>query len=263
MRFGVCTWNGHNKDIEKMSIIKDKGFDYIETDLNTLADMSDDEIDTLKRHIDSIGMKIETGNCFFPFGITLVGPNADASFMEKYVPVTMERFKKLGGEICVVGSGGARNVPEGYSRELAEEQFSDVMRYVSKQGEIYGLKLAIEPLNSGETNFINTVGDCVDFCKKLNLKNVGAHADFFHVYKSGESLDAIENAGKLLFHAHIQRANDDQRAPYEDTDIPWCEKWSAALKKCGYNERLSIEGGLYPDTETRLSEIWRFLDIFK
>lgn len=88
-------------------------------------------------------------------------------------------------------------------------------------------------------------------------------ADFYHVFESGESLDAVENAGELLIHTHLARANDDRQMPRTEEDYEACKVWANALKKCGYNARMSLEGSFKPEFSETIEDVLPALKIFK
>ena len=66
------------------------------------------------------------------------------------------------------------------------------------------------------------------------------------MFVSGETLDALENNGGLLWHAHLSRGNDDRRMPVPGVDDEQCKLWASAFKKGGYDARLSLEGNFAP-----------------
>lgn len=257
MKFGVCC----NSD--RFDRVSQLGYDYVECGFSTLVSLTDEQMAQFVEKLKNHSLKLEACHGFFGPEVVIVGPDADIAFLPDYVEKGMSRVADLGCEVVVLGSGKARNIPEGFDKETAEKQFMEVLQIVGNIAQKYGVKIAIEPLNSGETNLINTVGECIDIVKKLNHPNVGALADFFHVYKSGESLEAIENAGELLFHTHLARAKDDRRQPTELDDLEVCKKWAQALKKCGYKGRMSLEGSFLPDFNETVEKVLPALNIFQ
>ena len=92
--------------------------------------------------------------------------------------------------------------------------------------------------------------------------NVGVLADFYHIYRTGETLDAVKKAGNLLFHVHLARPDNDRGVPYEPSDIDACKKWKSALEAAGYNGRLSLEAKYQPDFMTALERTGPAIKIF-
>lgn len=82
------------------------------------------------------------------------------------------------------------------------------------------------------------------------------------VFGSGETLDALENNGGLLRHVHLARANNDRGQPTE-ADKETCLIWAQALKKCGYDGRMSLESAHIPDFNTAAKDAIKAFEWFK
>src|SRR4051812_50131870 len=63
----------------------------------------------------------EAANVFLPSDLALVGPTADAGRIDAYVRDAIERLAGLGVRTLVFGSGGARAIPDGVSRDRGLE----------------------------------------------------------------------------------------------------------------------------------------------
>ena len=173
----------------------------------------------------------------------------------------MPRAETLGGKICVIGSGGSRKIPDGFDFETGYDQFAKVLGIAGDIAAEYGITIVVEPLQADETNLINTVEQGIEIVKEVNKSNVKALADFYHVYRSGETLDAIRNNDGWLAHLHLARANDDRAMPYEE-DIPKIEEWANAVKASGYEGRLSLEGSYLPEFAECLYRTHKIIDCF-
>ncbi len=258
MKFGVCCTT-----VDYFPRIKSLGYDYVEVGFATITNMDDEKFEALANALKANGLKAEAANGFFPGDKVLTGPEADHSFIPEYVEKGMKRFKAIGGEVAVLGSGKARNIPEGFDQTKGEEQFIEVLRMSADIAAKYGIKIVIEPLNTNETNLINTVQQSLDIIARCGHPNVCTLADFYHVFQNGETMDAVENAGKLLIHTHLARANEDRQMPRTAEDLEACKVWAAALKKCGYNARMSLEGSFKPEFTQTIEDVLPALDIFK
>ena len=258
MRFGVCA------DVDRVPLLKALGYDYIEANFSNVVKMTDEEYAEWAEKVLESDFKVETCNGFFPGDVVLTGPNADISFVESYVELGMSRVKPLGCEVVVLGSGKARNIPDGFDREKGIEQFCDVLKIAGDVAMKYGIKIVIEPLNAKkETNLVNTVQDCLDIIKRAGHPNIYALADFYHVFMSGESMDAIINAKELLAHTHLARANEDRWIPCTEEDFEQCKIWAEALKQNGYTGRMSLEGYFRPDFNEAVEKVLPAIEIFK
>lgn len=256
MRFGVCCGE------ERFGTAAEMGYDYVETVFSKFTTMTDGEYARLLSELRKYNLKSEACNCFFPSEMKLVGETADFSQIDSYVKKGMERAAEAGCKVAVIGSGGARRIPENFDRDKAVFQFCRMLNICGDTAEKYGVRIAIEPLNYDETNFINTVSEGLEICKAADNPNVGVLADFYHIYRTGETLDAVKKAGNLLFHVHLARPDNDRGVPYEPSDIDACKKWKSALEAAVYNGRLSLEAKYQPDFMTALERTGPAIKIF-
>ena len=101
-----------------------------------------------------------------------------------------------------------------------------------------GVKLAIEPLNRFETDFINTVEQGLYFLDRIGYDNVGFLLDTFHMNIEEKSIpDAIRSAMGKIFDFHA--CANDRGTPGED-HFEW-EEIREALKDAGYEGPIVIE----------------------
>ena len=253
MKFGCCC------GVDKLPLLKELGYDYCELNFTSVTTATEEEFDLMLKEIERWDLPAEAFNCFFS-PQTSLNAEVDFDFIREYCKKGFARAKKLGGKIAVLGSGGARRIPEGYDRTLAEEQFVQVLRICGEEAAKQDMQVAVEPLRERETNFINTVAEGMDFVRRAAHPNVKCLADFYHVTASGESLEAIETAGNDLIHVHIS-APDRSYPTVADAEL--CKTWKAALDKCGYNARISLEGKGLPDFETAIQKAKAALDLFR
>lgn len=256
MRFGACN------PYTNIPLLKANGYDYIEIAFVTLAGMSKEEFKDCYKTVEKYEFLAESFNGFFPGEMKLVGENVDFNAIRDHARHGFSRAFELGGKVAVVGSGKARNIPEGFDRNKAEEQFAEVLKICGEEAGKVGMEIVIEPLQAKETNLINTVAEGLEFAKKVNHEKVSCLVDFFHVFKSGEPLETIENSNGGINHVHLARANLDRKIPDID-DLEICKSWANALKKCGYDKRLSLEGAFLPDVETAIKNVKPILELFR
>ncbi len=256
IRFGVCS------SFEKIPDLIEAGYDYLEFGFNALVNMSEDDFKKACDTVKANNFYAESFNTFFPGDMKLVGHEVDIERIKAHCEKGLKRAAALGGKVVVIGSGAARKVCACGNKEKAYEQFAEALGIVGDIAKEYGITVVVEPLNEGETNLINTVSEGLEICKKVNRENVKCLADFFHVYKSGESLDAVRNEGKNLGHLHLARANDDRAMPYEE-DIPTVEEWAKAVKDSGYEGRLSLEGVYDPEFKECIVRTRKILKVFE
>lgn len=257
MKFGVCC------QYDKIEEVKNAGYDYFEPSFQNIVKFTDEEFNEVKAQVEKHQFYAEAMNGFFPGDYKLY--ELDDQFFARYCEKGFSRAAQIGCKVAVIGSGKARAVPEGMDKPLALNRFAEILRICGDVAEKYGINIVIEPLNTGETNIVNTVADGLELQKLCGHKNVGCLADFFHVHKSGEGLDTVAEYGAKLGHTHLARRNDDRRIPSceETVDMEDCALIAKALKSSGYNLRMTLEGGFHPDFSTSIKNVWPILDMFK
>ena len=119
MKFGVCT--GIIKEripLAKMCI--DVGFDFVEANAGLLFTMSDEEID----EVVALNLPVYSANGLFPGTypgtdkpVRIVGPERDLKWCKIFAEDVMRKCGKLGIKRVVFGSGNARFIPQGMSKE--------------------------------------------------------------------------------------------------------------------------------------------------
>jgi sugar phosphate isomerase/epimerase len=179
-----------------------------------------------------------------PGELKTVGPNADHEGVLQRTELALKRAKECGSKYIVFGSGGARNIPDGFDREKAKAQHIAVTKRMGPLAEKYGITIAVEPLNRGETNFINNLAEGVEIVEAVRSPRIKLLCDVYHMLKEDESPDEIVKFGKHIVHCHI--AEKEKRTPpgvMGDDFRPYL----ASLKKIGYKGGLSIECFEYTD----------------
>lgn len=234
MKFGICT------PLANIKLANDLGFQYIEPKLADVAKMTDDELSAARAILDSYGMNAETYNIFCPAEINL-SYAADEDEISTYLRGAFANAQKLGGEIAVLGSGKARRIPEEFSFEKGRDKFKRVLSLSADIAAEYNFKIALEPLNTNETNLINTLADAAQICEEVGKQNLGFLADLFHMYKNGEDVCEIEKHGDLIIHAHIARRDELRGAPGIDGGAEDHVDFYNALTAIGYSGRISLE----------------------
>ncbi|MBQ7089501.1 MAG: sugar phosphate isomerase/epimerase [Clostridia bacterium] len=256
MRFGVCT------KFENLPFVAAAGYDYFEGNLNKLAAMSEEESEAARAALQASGLAMETTACFFGSADRLTGEEVDFEAIAAYADRALKRAAAFGVKVAVLGSGGARKIPEGFPREKAEEQFVRVIRICGDAAQKYGIKIALEPLNRNETNLMNTLSEGLALCERADHPAVGMLADFYHMYMVDDDLATLQAIGDRLFHVHIARPNEDRAAP-SMADEAVLRQWSAALKQSGYNGRISLECKFIPSVEQGLTDMNSVKGLFR
>ena len=112
--------------------VYDCGYDYLEATVGSIMALAPDEIDKLYGE----GFKIEVCNSFIPPKYSIMNKS---SGLEDYVAEATRRMNLLGCDTVVLGSGGARKIPDGMSMEEAESIFGEFLSMCNKYCEKYSI----------------------------------------------------------------------------------------------------------------------------
>jgi sugar phosphate isomerase/epimerase len=235
MQIGICA-----DPATLATLPKPFTFDFIEGHVQNFLkpEAADAEFSFHAAALRNCARSMPAANCFLPPDLKVTGPTIDYPRLDRYAATAFRRASEIGMTIIVFGSGGARQVPEGFSAQRAFEQFVDVLRHFAPVAAANGVTLVVEALNRGECNFINTLAEGAETVERAAHPNVKLLVDIFHMLRNGESADDIVRFGPLLHHAHIAE-NKDRAAPgVNGEDL---RPFLRALKKSGYDGRLTIE----------------------
>jgi sugar phosphate isomerase/epimerase len=242
------------KNTEYIKILKEAGYDYVETPLAPMYAAAKAEIGDFSEALERNGIKCAAVNVLFPPDIRLTGNNSEFGKAGDYIKEIFEKTKNLKFEKVVFGSGGARRVPEDFSKEAAMEQLAGIIKdYLLPAAEKYGFTLVLEELNKGETNILNSVGECAVLIKQINNPKVKLLADLYHITLENDDLENLSAYGDMLAHCHIANALDNRFYPHASDSlesINLYKKFFNSLKAAGYSAGVSIEGAIGKLTDT-------------
>ncbi len=233
-QIGVC------RSLADQKILAAAGCSYIEESVRGfLIPEEPDEIFQAKLlGLKSSSLPVRACNGFLPGQLKAVGPQTKHEEILFYAKRAFQRAAAAGIETIVWGSGESRKIPEEFSRGTAEEQFIAVAGKVASLAGRFGVVIALEPLNSGETNFINNLKEGAAIVEAVGHPNFQLLADIYHMLREDESPDALEIHGRHLRHCHI--AEKAQRTPPGTAGDDF-RPFLRALKKIEYRGGLSIE----------------------
>lgn len=229
---------------------KAAGLDYLEANVTgfLMPENSDEEFAANKALAATITPPIYSANGFFPGEIKIVGPEADIERAVKYSRTALRRASEIGIKILVLGSSGSRSIPEGFSREEARKQFIDFLKRIAPDAEKNGVIVAIEPLQTEETNFINTVPEGAQIARETGSENIAVIADLFHMARMKEPPEDIINSADKLVHCHIAEVEERTAPGVKGDDFT---PYLKALKSIKYDGRMSFECS-WQDIDTQL-----------
>jgi len=231
---GYCT------GLANLEGAKAAGFDYVELSTTEIANLTDAEFEAAAAKIKSLGIATPAANLFIPAALKVTGPETNPEQQMAHVKKAFTRLARLGTQVVVFGSGGARRVPDGFSKDEAFKQLVDFGRRAAAEGRTHGITITIEPLRQQETNIINTAAEGLALVEAIDHPNFQLMIDFYHLASEKEDPAIVLRAKDRLRHLHV--ANPQERvfpAKWEEFDYA---PFFANLKKIGYDKRISVEG---------------------
>lgn len=231
---GYCT------GLANLEAAKAAGFDYVELSTTEIANLSDAEFEAAAARIKALGIATPAANLFIPGGIKVVGPTINPEQQMAHVKKAFTRLARLGTQVVVFGSGGARRVPDGFAKDEAFTQLVDFGRRAAAEAQAHGITIAIEPLRRQESNIINTAAEGLSLVEAIDHPHFQLMIDFYHLASEQEDPAIVLRAKDRLRHLHV--ANPQGRvfpAKWEEFDYA---PFFANLKTIGYDKRISVEG---------------------
>lgn len=150
----------------------------------------------------------------------------------------------IGAPIVTIGSfrgSVISGTPDG-SHRLAESLSVLCDRAASR-----GLRLAIEPLNRYEADYLNTAMECVAFIQEHALPHAGVLIDTFHMNIEEAAVNRLAHpVAALLVHVHI----GDSNRLHPGAGHFNFRGFLAELQRVGYSGFLSAELLAQPDPDT-------------
>ena len=173
--------------------------------------------------------------------LKVVGNEVSSSALKEYVEACLPRCRRLGASVVVWGSAGSRNVPEGFSRQRAQEQIAEFLHMAGDAARAHNLVIAIEPLRHQESNILNTGAEALEMVRKVKHPNVRMIIDYFHLREENEDAQILETARNEIVHIHF--ANPHGRIwPHDLSEDDHYAAFFRRLKKIRYSGGISIEG---------------------
>ncbi len=224
--------------IERLAAL---GFDYVELPLAETAALSEADFQSLKARVHSSGLVCETMNNFFPKTIRLTGDGVDMDAVMCYVQKALDRAAALGAKIVVFGSGGAKNVPDGFPLDEGALQVVELLRRVAPLAKARGITVAIEPLRKAECNLINSFKTGAALARAVHEDSVRVLVDYYHMTVEGEPASHVASLGReYLRHVHFARP-DGRVFPTDISEDAGYRAFIDALRQAGYDQRISCE----------------------
>ena len=209
--------------------------------------MRTDEFGEVKKAINDGIVQTYSANGLFPQDLRLTG-DVKWDLVREYCESIFYKLAELDVKTVVFGSGKAKHVPDGFSREKAWDQLYELGRLLSDVAKPYGQTVVVEPLSYNEVNIVNTADEGAEYCRVVNRDNFKLLVDFYHFDNNGEDWASLERNKDLLYHTHIASAKK-RTLPDGEEDWAFFAKCFDAFQAIDYKGALSFEGGAHETSE--------------
>ena len=250
--WSVCT------SVEDYPKLFDAGYDYIEPTVGGLLMPSADESEfTVQREfVRTLDARVISCTIFLPRTLKAVGHETHHDEIMEWAETTFRRAQELEIPYIVFGSGRSRMREDDFSYAQARTQFVELCRKLGPLAEQYHVTVLIEPLNRGETNFINSLAEGADVVTETNHPNVQLLCDIFHMLRENEPAEEIVKYGQYIKHCHIAEKENRTAPGMERFDFT---AYFDALKEIGYAGCISVEGTWGEDMDTQLAPTLQYM----
>jgi len=237
--------------------VADIGFDILEVNAGTIANMTHGERQALKSHAADRGITLS-------YCIGLTKDHDPASEDTATRQRGIDFLKQMATAIGEMGGGNLGGIiysywpatlPEGADKRLYWDRSVRSMQEAAKVAEDNQVYLCMEVVNRFEQFLINTCEEAVQYVDEVGSPNAKVMLDTFHMNIEEDFIGAaVERAGDKLGHVHI---GENNRMPPGYAHIPWTEL-GAALRKIGYQGNVVMEPFLMPG-----GEVGRDIKVFR
>jgi sugar phosphate isomerase/epimerase len=265
MKFAICNETYQNWSFERVcQHVAETGYDGIEIAPFTLNDdprqITEAEASAIGKVATAAGLEVVGLHWLLvkPEGLHLT--TSDDQVRNDTVEFACHLARlcaAMGGTIMVWGSPNQRNVADDDSYDDAFKRAADALKQVSQVAGELGVIIAMEPLSSKETNFLQTAGETVKLLRAVDDPACRLHLDVKAMSSEPDPIAKIiaDNADDL---AHFHANDPNLRGPgFGDMDfIPI----AGALKSIDYKGYVSVEVFDYsPDPQTIASKSLDYL----
>ena len=232
--FAVC-----GKLHEYPTVIK-AGYDCMELIVGDffVPDKSDAAFQANLDLMKQLNAKIISCMQFIPAYLKMTGPEARHDDIIVWAETTFRRAQMAHIPYIVLGSGDARNVPDGFDRKVATQQIIDLCIRMAPLAQKYDIIILVEPLAKKYSNFIHTLAEGAAVVQAVNHPHVQLLCDIHHMLREDEPPEEIIKYGEYIRHCHIAE-REYRTAPGKLGDD--FRPYFKALQKINYQGCISVE----------------------
>lgn len=256
MRFAICNEQFEGWDFDRVCrYVKSVGYEGLElapfTLAPTITELSTDRRAELRQQAADAGVEIVGLHWLLAGteGLHVTSPDQEVrTRTAAYLVALAEATRDLGGTLMVFGSPKQRSLLDGVTWEQAFDHAGEVFRAAMPGVAAQGVRICMEPLDPGDTNFINTCAEGMRLVEAVAHPGFVLHLDVKAMSSESTPVPAlVERYASRTGHFH---ANDPNRRGPGFGEVDFVPIF-AALRRAGYGGWVSVEVFDYsPDPET-------------
>jgi D-psicose/D-tagatose/L-ribulose 3-epimerase len=234
MKLGICA------PLEKAADVKAAGADFIEVMVQPLTQptVADDQWKGVES-VKASPLPVLAANVLLPGTLRVTGPDVNHAQQREYLDRVMSRAGRCGLKTIVFGSGVARKIPEGFSVPIAWQQVINFAKIAAEAAGKNGITVVAEPLNRGESNVLNSVGESGRLVEAVGHPNFQLLVDSYHFWLEEDSLEDLKRLMPMIKHVHV--ADKVGRVYPGESGVADYRPFFAVIKAGGYDGPISVE----------------------
>jgi sugar phosphate isomerase/epimerase len=228
--------------LEKAAIVKAAGAECLTLGVADVLMPGKPEADFAKslERLKAAPLPVLACNSFIPPGqLRCIGPEANHDLILDWAETAFRRMKQAGGKFIVFGSGGARKIPAGWTKEKADNQFVSLLKRMGPLAENHGITVTVEQLQASECNYINRIGEAATLIRAAKHPNIRLLADLFHMVRMDDTPADLKAAMDVVVHMEIAEKKDRTAPGVQGDDF---RPFFRVLREANYNGAINIEG---------------------
>ncbi len=228
---------GLEEPLEHAQLLGSMGYDYVELPVSGFDLTGPDGTRAAMRCVASTAIPTAVLSSLMPVSLRVTGPDVNEDRVKTYLSRAAEVCHAAGAGVAVFGSARSRNVPEGWSREVAHDQLVTAFTWAADAFAGSGTVVAIEAQNVKEANIIRFLDEAVSYAREVDRPEIKVMVDFYHLDEEATPLTDISRFGEWI--RHVQTADTGRNHPGSGNyDYA---SFAGQLRIIGYDETVSVE----------------------